>query len=363
MLTLAIALLIIPSSPWLVRIGSTRKTLISASGNLRVDEWQLVQPTTDKTPGKPWAIRKRVLRGGKQDGVDIVEVDNGALRIVVCPTRGMSILEVVAGDVRLGWNSPVKEVVHPKFIRLESRGGLGWLEGFNEWMVRCGLEFAGHPGTDKFINNVGNESEMELTLHGKIGNIPASEVEILVDQDPPNRIRIRGRVDERMFYGPQFELWTEISTVPGSNSFRISDTLRHTGAWDQEFQIIYHANFGSPLLEAGSRVVGAFRSVTPFNAHAAQSIETFEQYGAPVKGFTEQVYCVEPIADPKGRTQIALQNRAGTRAVSLSWRVSELPYLTIWKNTASQAMSQDSNPEPGFRTTAGWNVRSVEFRN
>ena len=53
-------------------------------------------------------------------------------------------------------DSPVKEVVHPSHIDLESRGGLGWLEGFNEWMVRCGLEFAGHPGTDQFINNTGD---------------------------------------------------------------------------------------------------------------------------------------------------------------------------------------------------------------
>jgi murein DD-endopeptidase MepM/ murein hydrolase activator NlpD len=52
------------------------------------------------------------------------------------------------GDVYLGWNSPVKEVVHPRLINLQSRGGLGWLEGFNEWMVRCGLENNGHPGVD-----------------------------------------------------------------------------------------------------------------------------------------------------------------------------------------------------------------------
>ena len=54
--------------------------------------------------------------------------------------------------------SPVEEIVHPKYIDLESRGGLGWLEGFNEWMVRCGLEFAGHPGEDTFTTNTGGEA-------------------------------------------------------------------------------------------------------------------------------------------------------------------------------------------------------------
>jgi hypothetical protein len=35
--------------------------------------------------------------------------------------------------------------------------------------VRCGLEWAGHPGKDKFINNTGDEAEMDLTLHGRLG--------------------------------------------------------------------------------------------------------------------------------------------------------------------------------------------------
>jgi hypothetical protein len=116
--------------------------------------------------------------------------------------------------------------------------------GFNEWMVRCGLENNGHPGLDKFINNVGEEATMDLSLHGKIANIPASEVEVVIDSGPPHTIRVRGRVDERMFYGPKLELQTEISTDPGSNSFQIADVITNQGSEEQEFQILYHANYG-----------------------------------------------------------------------------------------------------------------------
>ena len=45
----------------------------------------------------------------------------------------MGILEVTMGELRLGWDRQGQEVAHPSFIDLESRGGLGWLEGFNEW--------------------------------------------------------------------------------------------------------------------------------------------------------------------------------------------------------------------------------------
>jgi hypothetical protein len=323
-----------------------QKTLISVRDNIRVEEATI--RGEDVTPGKPaWSVRKRTLHGGKQEGVEIIIVDNGTLQFTVIPTRGMGVLSVTMGDVRLGWDSPVKEVVHPQHINLQSRGGLGWLEGFNEWMVRCGLESNGHPGTDKFINNTGDEATMELTLHGKIQNTPASEVEIVVDREAPHRIRIRGRVDERMFYGPKLELQTEISTEPGSNSFRISDTITNRGADTQEFEIIYHANYGRPLLEEGSTFLAPVETVTAFNEHAAKSLQGYDTYAGPKLGFIEQVYCIVPLADKDGYTLIALQNMARDRAISMSFSVKELPFVSLWKNTNAEGEGYVTGLEPG----------------
>ncbi len=323
-----------------------RAPLVSVDKNLRVDELEISgKKVTPKAPG--WSVKKLTLHGGKQEGVDVVIVNNGKLQFTVVPTRGMSVLEAKLGDLRLGWNSPVKEVVHPRHINLQSRGGLGWLEGFNEWMVRCGLESNGHPGTDEFINNVGDKATIELTLHGKIGNIPASEVEVVVDKAPPYRIRVRGRVDERSFYGPKLELWTEISTEPGSSEFRITDTITNRGAPEQEFEMLYHSNYGWPLLEAGATFLAPVSRVVPFNDHAAKSVKTYATYEGPKAGFVEQVYCLYPLADAQGRTVIGLKNKAGDRAVSMAFSVKELPYVTLWKNTASEGEGYVTGLEPG----------------
>jgi len=324
-----------------------RQTLTSVSRNIHLDTWQVTHRDLDLKTSAAWSVQKYTLHGGKQEGVDVIIVNNGKLSFVVVPTRGMSVLKVEMGDIRLGWDSPVKEVVHPQFVNLQSRGGLGWLEGFNEWMVRCGLEWAGHPGRDKFINNTGDEAEMDLTLHGKVGNIPASEVEVVIDRAAPYRIRVRGRVDERMFYGPKLELWTEISTEPGSNAFRIEDEITNYGAYDQEFQIIYHANYGPPLLGAGSRFVVAAKEVRPFNAHAAKSLDKFAEYAAPAKGFVEQVYGVIPFADEKNRTTVMLQNASGDKAATMSYGVDQLPYFTLWKNTTAVEEGYVTGLEPG----------------
>ena len=324
-----------------------RYVLTSADQNIDVGNWEIGGRDTSIAPDVPWSVRKQRLHGGKQDGVDVIAIDNGQLTITLVPTRGMGILHVVSGDMRLGWDSPVREVVHPKYVNLEARGGLGWLEGFNEWMARCGLEWAGHPGVDRFVNNVGDQAEMTLTLHGKVANIPASEVEVIVEGEPRPRIRVRGRVDERAFYGPKLELWTEVSTELRSSTFRIEDALTNRGAFDQEFQILYHANYGPPLLGAGSRFSGAIRRVTPFNAHAARDVATYAEYQGPVRGFIEQVYNLQPYADPSGRSMVMLRNAAGDRAVSMGFAVAELPYVTLWKNLTALEEGYVTGLEPG----------------
>ena len=327
--------------------GPIRQSLTSVEKGIHLDAWRISAKEVDPKSGADWSIEKSTLRGGKQEGVDIVKVNNGKLSFTVIPTRGMSVLKVQSGDVTLGWDSPVKQVVHPQFMNLQSRGGLGWLEGFNEWLVRCGLEFAGHPGKDKFINNVGDEAEMDLTLHGKIGNIPASEVEVVVDREAPHRIRVRGRVDERSFYGPKLEIWTEISTEPGSTAFRIEDKVTNHGAFDQEVQVIYHSNYGPPLLGKNSKFSGAVKRVMPFNDHAAEDSAHYTVYAGPTKGFIEQVYCIYPQADESGRTLFMLQNAEGNRAVSLAFSVEQLPFFTLWKNTSAVEDGYVTGLQPG----------------
>src|SRR3990172_12979782 len=124
-------------------------------------------------PGLPgqrgdWSIKKETLHGGLADGVDLVEIDNGALSFAVVPTRGMGIWRGQYQGEYLGWHAPVIGPVYPKFVNLMERGGLGWLRGFDEWIVRCGLDSFGGPCTDVIQDNEGNRAEVSLTLHGRI---------------------------------------------------------------------------------------------------------------------------------------------------------------------------------------------------
>src|SRR5215475_14307873 len=109
-----------------------RQVLTSAVRGIHLEQWSINQDTLPLPHSRSWSVTKTTLHGGRQEGVDLIVVNNGRLKFTVIPTRGMGVLNVESGEVRLGWESPVKGVVHPAYVNLQSRGGLGCLEGFNE---------------------------------------------------------------------------------------------------------------------------------------------------------------------------------------------------------------------------------------
>jgi hypothetical protein len=131
------------------------------------------------------------------------------------------------------------------------------------------------------------------------------------------------------------------------------------GAQEQEFEILYHANFGSPLLEEGAEVVASVKSVKPFNEHAATGLDAWNVYTKPITGFVEQVYLLELNGDDDNNTTALLHNRAANKAATISWSLDELPYLTVWKNTGALADGYVTGIEPGTNYP---NNRSVERR-
>jgi hypothetical protein len=304
-----------------------------------------------------WSVRKRTLRGGLSDGVDVVEVNNGAFSIQLLPTRGMGLWKADYEGTPLGWDSPVSLPVNPAYVNQESRGGLGWLSGFNELLCRCGLAFNGPPGIDVRVDSDGNRSETPMTLHGHIANTPAHFVEVKIDDDGPGVISVTGIVDETSMFGSQLRLKSTLSTAAGSNRLTITDEITNLSAGSAEMELLYHTNFGRPFLEAGARFIAAVREVAPRNLRAAADIDDWQTFGPPQIGFEEQVYFLEPATDDKGNTIAMLQNAAGDLGVSLSFNVAQLPCFSLWKNTQAEADGCVTGLEP---STDFPNLRTFE---
>ena len=312
-----------------------------AAENLHITSEQLGLKTA-----QPFSVTLRTLHGGRQEGVSIVDIDNGQMKLSLVPTRGMNVLQASVGDVRLGWDSPVKEVVNPAFIELNGRGGLGWLEGFNELVTRCGYEWVGHPGMDN--------GEL-LTLHGRAANIPASKVTLHIDEQPPYAIHLRGELKEQAFKKVDFSVATELVTEPGSTSFTLNDRLTNNGDYAKEYQALYHSNFSTPFLEQGAKFAAPVKQVSPFNDKAKADLADWQTYRGPTRDYDETVYNVVPYADAQGQTLAVLHNKAGSLGVSLGFNTRQLPVFSLWKNTDTQGQGYVTGLEPG--TSFSYNRR------
>jgi galactose mutarotase-like enzyme len=275
-----------------------------------------------------WSVSKRRLVGGRRDGVSVVDVDNGRMRFTVVPTRGMGIWRCTSNDRTLGWRSPVKGPVHPKFVPIADPGGLGWLEGFDELLVRCGLESNGAPVRD--ARNV-----LQYPLHGRIANLPAHRVTLSVNPEQ-GTISVTGEVDETRFLFHHLRLTSTVTTTIGSTELAVHDSITNLSSRPAGFQMLYHINVGSPLLDAGSKLVSPANRVVPRDERAAEGVNDWDTYAAPEPGFAEQVYfLLDPACDADGRTRVLLKNAAGDTGLGLAYNRRQLPWLTQWKNTGA----------------------------
>lgn len=314
-------------------------TLTSALYNIEVGNWKINNHTLN-IQDTEFSIEQICLHGGKQEGSKIIIIHSpNGLTITLCPTRGMNILHVTGQDISFGWDSPVKEVVNPAFINLQSRQGAGWLEGFNEMMVRCGYEWSGHPVTDK-------NGEL-YSLHGKAGNTPASEVIIEINLQPPYDIKVKGLLKESTFKKADLQTMTELTYIPGSHSFTIHDQLTNHADYPHDYQIIYHSNFSKPLLEKNARFFAAVKEISPFNDYAIKGLKDWQTYLGPTKDFDEMVFNIIPYTKKNGDTLAALTNKDETKGVSIEFNTKQLPCLSLWKNTDTEKQGYVTGIEPG----------------
>ncbi len=304
-----------------------------------------------------WSITKRTLQGGPSANIDVVTMDNGILSVEVLPTRGMGFWKGTFRGTNLGWHSPVRFPVHPSLVNLADQRGTGWLRGFNEWMCRCGLNSIGAASASFSEDEVNAALEGHSTLHGRIANVPANFVSSKVDTSGKGSLTVRGIVEEAAFFGGCLRLDNSLHTTAGSNSLQISDTITNCSDVPSEVQLLYHINFGPPLLGEESKIFAAIDQLAPYDEHSGKSSEAWDLCGRPTPGFVQQCYFVKPLVDSEGVATILLCNSVGDFAVRITFDSEQLPCLTLWKNFAGENDGYVLGIEPG---TSYPNPKTVE---
>jgi len=188
-------------------------------------------------------ITAYVLDAGRGRGTRVLDVRNGLLNFQVLPDRGLDLGATSFAGLPLAWRSAVGPA-HPAFYE---RIGNGWLRTFGGGLLTtAGLTQVGAPNED---------AGASLGLHGEVSHIPVERLAYeLVDNTTPV-IRVAGLLYEGHPYGPTLERQREITTRVGSPTITIQDTVRNFGPSPVPLLVLYHFNFGYPLLSPTTEVV------------------------------------------------------------------------------------------------------------
>jgi hypothetical protein len=227
--------------------------------------------------------------------------------------------------------------------------GLGWLDGFDELLVRCGLSSFGAPDFDA-------KGHLLWPLHGRIANLPAHQLSVAVDGDS-GEIVVTGVVDETRFHFQKLRLTSTLRMRPGDPQVRIHDVVENRSGNPVDTQLLYHVNFGEPLLAPGSKVVVPAAEISPRDAVAAAGVGQWNIFGPPQPGSSESCYFFRLRGDRNGGTEVLLESPKAERGVSLRYNIEQMPCFSLWKNTPAKVDGYVTGLEPG---TGYPNVRTHE---
>jgi galactose mutarotase-like enzyme len=274
-------------------------------------------------------IETSVLDNGAGRGTRIAWINTGTgLRYKIMIDRAMDIADAFYGQHSLAWLSHLGVTPPQPF----SSHGMDWLRNFGGGLlVTCGLSHSGPPDADEYG---------ERGLHGLISNTPA-EIESIVQPDPIHgnlEMSITGRIRETRIFGPSLELRRTISGTLGKAMITIHDEVVNLANTPAPHMMLYHFNFGWPLVDEGTEHLwkGSWRSPNgdPKNKLFRED-HNFRICQPPLdqhSGTGEDVAFIDATPDKEGNCTAGLYNQKLGMALAIRFRKSQLPVLNNWQH-------------------------------
>ncbi len=269
------------------------------------------------------------LTEGPEAGVELIQVRTGAgLAYSVSPAHGMDISPATFGDVPLTWQSANGDV-HPAYY---DPRGKEWLRtAAGGLLMTCGFTQAGAANVDR---------GEELGLHGRAHHIPASQVAAQGRWEGDEyRVSVSGVVEESSIFGHHLRMTRCIESTLGVNRITITDTIENAGFAPAPLMLLYHFNFGFPLLMEQTTFQFPSRHVEPREPETP--LAGYTNWQLPDPGHQERVYLHSGLeTDARGWAAARIHNphfplsaEMGSRplTVTLSWSTAALPRFVQWR--------------------------------
>lgn len=274
-------------------------------------------------------IETSVIDNGEGRGTRIAWINTGTgLRYKVIIDRAMDIADAFYNQHSLAWLSHVGITAPERF----SNQGIDWLRTFGGGLLTtCGLSHVGGPESDAYGDR---------GLHDQISNLPAT-IESIIQPEPLTgkmSMSIMGRIKQTQVLGPSLEMKRTISGTLGEAAIQIHDEVINLGNTVAPHMLLYHFNFGWPLVDEGTDIVwqGEWQPRDGgINNKIFREEYNFKKCSAPLEehaGNGEAVAFINIVHDELGECTCGLYNSKIGIALVMKFRKKQLPWLTNWQH-------------------------------
>jgi Domain of unknown function (DUF4432) len=274
---------------------------------------------------------------GPERGVRVLDVrTGGGLSFRIAVDRGFDLLSADYRGVPIGWRSPTGPR-HPGLASVEENRGWGFLRSFTGLLATCGLDHALAPATSSLAQYIyPGFTEGDYPLHGRVSQVPARLLGYGERWDGDAcTLWAEGEFAQMAVFGENLVLRRRIEAALGGTTITVDDRVENSGYRPTPHMLLYHYNFGCPLLDDGAELLVPSRAIVHAvhgDLHAQGVGHRFQ--GAPKADFSEQVYEHDVVADADGMASALLINPAlgaGGFGIRLDYDRGALPCLIQWQ--------------------------------
>jgi hypothetical protein len=292
-------------------------------------------------------IETAVLDNGNGSGVRIAWVDTGSgLRFKVVLDRGMDIAEAFYNKYSLAWISHMG-VKPPDPSAVD---GAKWLHSFGGGLLTtCGLTHVGGAEEDEFGKR---------GLHDRISHSPSQLISVKQPdlQNEDLTMSLTGKMLQSTVFGPHLEMKRTISATLGLPVLIIRDEITNTGNEPAPHMLLYHCNFGWPLIDNGTEIIweGDLEVPDDQSRRIFRDSNDYKTCRNPIddhSGSGEAVGFIDIAPNSDGHCECGVLNRNIGLGLELKFQKEQLKWLTNWQHWGANeyitALEPCTNPPIG----------------
>ena len=251
-----------------------------------------------------------------------------ALALDVALDRGGDVLRLAYEGREMGWHSATGAPA--PWPPLEDDRRLGFLRGFDGFLVTCGLDHHGLPAeTSAEPFAYPPRGAMVHPLHGRIMAARAELLRREIDWEA-GQVAVRTAARQASVFGEVLELDRRLTVGLHEPWLRIEDTVTNRGYRPTRHGILYHVNLGYPLLGEEARLTGEGWALR----------DRLDGGAVPEDDHVEIVE-----AGPSPASGIGVENRALGMRLALRYDPAALPVTALWRAFQSGVFALGLEPQ------------------